>query len=260
MDHRHGLLAEWRGGDPVSATSPGAPSGDDRPVALVTGSGGGLGRSLVEALDAAGWAVAGATHRGGRYPADLADPSAPGDLVARVTAAFGRLDVVVANHAAMAMASVETHPVDDWWRIVETNLSGSFRLARAAAPYLARTRGAIVFMSSEWGVTGWPGASAYAASKAGLIGLTKALARELAPDVRVNAVAPGVIDTPQLQVDADAAGVSLDEIRRRYAAAAPLGRIADPSEIAATVVFLASPGGAYYTGQVLQPNGGTTTS
>ena len=260
MDHRRRLFAERRGRDPVSATSPGVPSLDDRPVALVTGSGGGLGRALVEAFDAAGWAVAGATHRGGRYAADLADPSAPGDLVTRVTAAFGRLDVVVANHAAMTMNPVDLHPVDDWWRIVETNLSGSFRLARAAAPHLARTRGAIVFMSREWGGTGWPDASAYAASKAGLIGLTKALARELAPDVRVNAVAPGVIDTPQLQVDADAAGVSLDEIRRRYAAAAPLGRIADPSEIAASVVFLASSDGGYYTGQVLQPNGGTTTA
>lgn len=232
----------------------------ERPVALVTGAGGGLGRALVAALDAAGWAVAGATHRDGPFAADLADPAAPANLVARVIGALGRLDLVVVNHAAMAMAPVETHSVGDWWRIVDTNLSGSFRLVRAAAPHLARADGAIVFISSEWGVTGWPGASAYVASKAGLIGLTRALARELAPGVRVNAVAPGVIDTPQLQVDAMAAGVTLDEIRRRYASAAPLGRIADPFEIAATVVFLVSPGGAYYTGQVLQPNGGTTTA
>lgn len=260
MDDRRRLLAErWRG-DPVSVRRTGSAPPADRPVALVTGAGGGLGRALVTALDAAGWAVAGATHRDGPFAADLADPAASSDLVARVVGRLGRLDLVVANHAAMAMAPVEAHPVDDWWRIVDTNLSGSFRLVRAAAPHLARARGAIVFISSEWGVTGWPGASAYAASKAGLIGLTKALARELAPDVRVNAVAPGVIDTPQLQVDATAAGVTLDEIRRRYDAAAPLGRIADPSEIAATVVFLASPGGAYYAGQVLQPNGGTTTA
>lgn len=260
MDDRHRLLAERRRGDPVNVRRTGSEPPADRPVALVTGAGGGLGRALVTALDAAGWAVAGATHHDGPFAADLADVAAPAELVARVVGRLGRLDLVVANHAAMAMAPVEAHPVDDWWRIVDTNLSGSFRLVRAAAPHLTRSHGVIVFISSEWGVTGWPGASAYAASKAGLIGLTKALARELAPDVRVNAVAPGVIDTPQLEVDATAAGVTLDEIRRRYAAAAPLGRIADPSEIAATVVFLASPRGAYYAGQVLQPNGGTTTA
>jgi NAD(P)-dependent dehydrogenase (short-subunit alcohol dehydrogenase family) len=158
----------------------------------------------------------------------------------------------------MAIARVEEHDPSDWWRIVDVNLGGSFRLARAAAGHLARTRGAIVFVASEWGITGWPEATAYSASKAGLIGLTKALARELAPNVRVNALAPGVVDTPQLRVDAEAAGVSLDEIRRRYAAAAPLGRIASPDEIARSVTFLAGPGGAYYTGQVLGPNGGTT--
>ena len=115
-------------------------------------------------------------------------------------------------------------------------------------------------MSSEWGVIGWPGASAYAASKSGLIGLTRALARELAPDVRVNAIAPGVIDTPQLAVDAADAGITLDEMKRRYAEASPLRRIADPDEIAASIEFLASDGAAYYTGQVLHPNGGATTA
>jgi len=227
-------------------------------VALVTGSAGGLGRALVAELERAGWTVAPATHRDGPFAADLAEPKGAASIVDRVLNAYGRLDLLVANHAAMAMAPVDVHPVDDWWRIVDTNLGGSFRLARAAAPHLVRAQGAIIFISSEWGVTGWPNASAYASSKAGLIGLTKALARELAPDVRVNAVAPGVIDTPQLAVDAAAAGTTLDEIRERYAASAPLRRIASPREIAASVVFLASPEAAYYTGQVLQPNGGST--
>jgi NAD(P)-dependent dehydrogenase (short-subunit alcohol dehydrogenase family) len=227
-------------------------------VALVTGAAGGLGQALVTALGEAGWIVVPATHREGPFAGDLCDPAVAPDLVRRVVERFGRLDLLVANHAAMTMAPVDAHPVDDWWRIVDTNLGGSFRLARAAAPHLVRTRGSIVFISSEWGVTGWPGASAYASSKAGLIGLTKALARELAPEVRVNAVAPGVIDTGQLLVDADAAGVTLDEIRATYAAAAPLGRIASPQEIAASAVFLASAAGAFYTGQVLQPNGGST--
>jgi len=235
--------------------TPGATAGR---IALVTGAGGGLGRAAVAALEEEGWTVAGATHRTGDLAADLAEPAAAGRLVGRVLDRFGRLDLLVANHAYMSMASVEVHPLDDWWRVVDTNLSGSFRLARAAAPALVAARGSIVLVSSEWGVTGWPGASAYAASKAGLIGLTKALARELAPEVRVNAIAPGVVDTPQLKVDAAAASVTLAEMKRRYAAAAPLGRIASPAEIAASIAFLASPAAAYYTGQVLQPNGGTT--
>lgn len=239
-----------------SAASPQAGSR----VALVTGAAGGLGAAIVDALAADGWVVAGATRRDGPHAADLADAGAGDLLVEGVIARHGRLDLLVSNAAAMTMAPVDSHPVDDWWHVVDVNLSAAFRLSRAASPHLRAARGAIVYISSEWGVTGWPDATAYSASKAGLIGLAKALARELAPEVRVNAIAPGVIDTPQLRVDADHAGVPLDEMKARYAAATPLGRIATPEEIAASVIFLASAGGAFYTGQVLQPNGGTTTA
>jgi NAD(P)-dependent dehydrogenase (short-subunit alcohol dehydrogenase family) len=227
-------------------------------VALVTGAAGGLGRAIAAALSDAGWIVAAATHRGPDLAYDLAERPAAAALVEEAIERHGRLDLLVVNHAAMTMAPVEAHDPADWWRIVDTNLSGSFRLSRAAAPALRATDGSIVFVSSEWGLIGWPRASAYAASKAGLVGLTKALALELAPEVTVNAIAPGVVDTPQLAVDAADLGVSLDEVRVRYAAEAPLRRIAQPSEIAASVVFLASPGGRFYTGQVLSPNGGTT--
>jgi NAD(P)-dependent dehydrogenase (short-subunit alcohol dehydrogenase family) len=92
-----------------------------------------------------------------------------------------------------------------------------------------------------------------------MISMTKALARQLGPSgITANAIAPGVIDTPQLEVDANDAGVTLDEIRRRYASAAPLGRIGDPREVAMAVAFLASDGAGSLTGQVLAPNGGTT--
>ncbi|MEX0625791.1 MAG: SDR family oxidoreductase, partial [Chloroflexota bacterium] len=102
-------------------------------------------------------------------------------------------------------------------------------------------------------------ATAYAASKAGLIGLTRALARELAPTVRVNAVAPGAIDTAQLEIDARDANLTLAEIRAQYARTAPLQRIGTPAEVAASVAFLVSADAANYTGQVLHPNAGTTT-
>ena len=119
--------------------------------------------------------------------------------------------------------------------------------------------GRIVALSSEWGQVGWPRASAYSASKAGVISLTKALARQLGPSgITVNAIAPGVIDTPQLRIDAADLGRSLDETRRLYASSTPLGRIGRPEEVAATVAFLASDEAGSLTGQVLAPNGGTT--
>jgi len=253
MDHRSGGVPQWRGGHLV-----GARLEADAPVALVTGAAGGLGRAIVRRLAAGGWKVAPATRERGDLAFDLADRVSPPKLIETVLQRYGRLDLLVANHAAMTMGQVEEQPLDDWWRIVHTNLSGSFRLVRAAAPELRARRGAIVFISSEWGVSGWPRASAYVASKAGLIGLTKALAVELAPTVRVNALAPGIIDTPQLAVDAADANVGPDDIRERYAATAPMRRIATADEIAASVEFLASHDAGYYTGQVLSPNGGTT--
>lgn len=226
---------------------------------LVTGSTGGIGRSLVTRFNADGWQVAASTHHGGELAADLADPDEVARLIGRVIVRFGRLDALIVNHATMAMAPVDAHDPADWWRIVDTNLSGAFYLARDAAPHLVAANGSIVFISSEWGVIGWPRASAYSASKAGLMGLTRALARELAPAVRVNALAPGAVDTPQLEVDARDAGLTLDEIRARYAREAPLRRIGTPAEVAASVAFLVSADAANYTGQVLHPNAGTTT-
>jgi NAD(P)-dependent dehydrogenase (short-subunit alcohol dehydrogenase family) len=127
-------------------------------------------------------------------------------------------------------------------------------------PHMRRLgRGRIVLVSSEWGVVGWPNATAYSASKAGLISLGKTLGRELAPEnIITNVVAPGVTDTPQLEVDARDAGVTLEEIKARYAAETPLGRIGHPEEVAATIAFLAGEGSTALVGQVIQPNGGTT--
>lgn len=229
-------------------------------VTLITGSVGGIGRALVARFAADGWSVAAATHHEGAFAADLADPGEAAQLVARVVEGYGRMDALVVNHAAMSLAPVERHDPADWWRIVDTNLSGAFYLARESAPHLVETAGSIVFVSSEWGISGWPRATAYAASKAGLIGLARALARELAPRVRVNAVAPGAVDTPQLEVDAVDAGVTKATIVERYAAEAPLQRIGTPGEVAASVAFLVSPDAANYTGQVLRPNAGTGMS
>nr|MDQ3363019.1 SDR family oxidoreductase [Actinomycetota bacterium] len=135
-------------------------------------------------------------------------------------------------------------------------------LIRSVLPQMRRLGGGrIVIVSSEWGVTGWPNATAYAASKAGLISLGKTLGRELAPEgIITNVIAPGVTDTPQLEQDARDADVSMNEIKARYAAEIPAGRIGNPEEIAATVAFLAAGKSAALVGQVLQPNGGSTRS
>lgn len=242
-------------------------------VALVTGARQGLGEAIARRLAAEGCAVACAdivdderlqalaVEIGGTaYGADCSSPADVETLIAAVAADLGAVDVLVVNHAYMTMAPIDEHDLDDWWRIVDTNLGGAFLLIQAVLPGMRRTgAGRIVIIASEWGVTGWADASAYAASKGGLISLTKTLGRELAPEgIIVNAIAPGVIDTPQLQVDADSAGVSLAQIQADYADQTPLGRIGSPSEIAATVAYLADPRMGSLVGQTVQVNGGTT--
>ena len=181
-------------------------------------------------------------------------------MVAEVERTLGPVELLVANHAYMSMAPFSEHDPDDWWRNIDVNLSGTFHLLRAVLPGMRELgRGRVVVIASEFGVVGWANATAYAASKTGLISLTKTLGRELGPEgILVNAIAPGIMDTPQLDVDAADAGVSAAEIRRRYAADSPMGRIGRPEEIAALAAFLCSDGAGAFVGQILQPNGATT--
>ena len=204
----------------------------------------------------------GSDSGGVAVPGDVSEPQVCTRITDAVVAAAGRLDALVANHAYMTMAPILQHDERDWWRVVDTNLSGTFHLVQAVLPHMRRVgEGRIVVITSEWGVTGWPDATAYAASKAGLISLVKTLGRELAPErIIVNAVAPGVIDTPQLQVDADAAGTDLASIQARYAETIPLARLGTPEEIAAAVELLVDFSMEAVVGQVISCNGGTTRS
>lgn len=244
-------------------------------VALVTGSGQGIGRATALRLAAEGATVAvngrklderidAVVEACGGVPAvaDVSDPEAVDRMVVDVEKSAGPIGVLVANAAYMSMGPLLEQDPDDWWRQIETNLSGTFYLIRSVLPHMRRLGGGrIVIVSSEWGVSGWPNATAYAASKAGLISLGKTLGRELAPEnIITNVVAPGVVDTLQLEQDARDAGVSMDEIKARYASETPVGRIGSPEEIAATVAFLAAADSAAFVGQVVQPNGGTTRS
>ncbi|HEX6709108.1 MAG TPA: SDR family NAD(P)-dependent oxidoreductase [Rubrobacter sp.] len=250
---------------------------EDRPldgtVALVTGAAQGIGRAAALRLAADGATVVVNDRElspeldevaracgGVAAVADVSDHEAVEEMVARIESSAGSVGLLVANAAYMAMGSFLEQTEAEWWRQIHTNLSGTFYLVRSLLPGMRRLGGGrIVIISSEWGVIGWPNATAYAASKAGLISFGKTLGRELASEnIITTVIAPGVIDTPQLENDARDAGVSAEEIKARYAAETPLGRIGRPEEIAATVAFLAREGSAALVGQIIQPNGGTT--
>ena len=244
-----------------------------RAVALVTGAAQGVGRATALRLAADGFSVAVndiaddgrltelAEQVGGvAVPADISDPASGPAMVEVIAGRLGPVHVLVANAAAMAMSPfLEAEPAE-WWRQIDVNLSGHFRVIQAVIPGMrALGHGRIVIISSGWGVIGHPNATAYAASKAGLIALTKGLGRELGPQgILTNAIAPSYIDTEQLRVDADDAGISLAEMRQRYRELIPVRQLQSTDDIAAAVAFLAGPGSSAVIGQVLQPSGGVT--
>jgi NAD(P)-dependent dehydrogenase (short-subunit alcohol dehydrogenase family) len=232
-------------------------------VALVTGAATGIGQATADVLEAHGFAVArnhlpGQTVSGYSAEADVSDPAAVDRMVRDVTRDLGPVSVLVANAAHMVMGGIDEIGAGEFWRVVDTNLTGTFFCMRACAPAMAEAGwGRIVNVTSDWGRTGWPRATAYCASKAGIISLTKAAALELGPHgVTVNAVAPGIIDTPQLQVDADDAGLTMAEMHERYVQDVPMGRVGRPAEVAEVIAHLASDAAGTITGQIVSVNGG----
>jgi NAD(P)-dependent dehydrogenase (short-subunit alcohol dehydrogenase family) len=238
-------------------------------TALVTGAGQGIGRAVAHRLAREGarvlvndldpvTAARTADEVGGlAAPFDCADPAA----VRRAVAAQQPIDLLIANHAFMTMAPFLEVDPGEWRRMLEVNLLGTAWLVCACGPPMAeRGFGRIVCIASEWGVTGWPNATAYAATKGGIVSLVRSAAQALGPrGVAVNAIAPGVTDTPQLDVDALDAGVSHEEMAATYARDIPLGRIGRPGDIAAVAAFLCSTAAEALVGQVLMPNGGYAT-
>jgi 3-oxoacyl-[acyl-carrier protein] reductase len=241
-------------------------------TALVTGARRGLGQAIAVALARAGARVAindiadGAHEAqavaeqirgdGGQalvVAADITDPAQVQAMVEAVLAQAGGLDILI-NNAGITRDSLLVRMSDDDWRqVIDINLGGAFRCTRAVARHMLKHGGAIVNVSSVVGVMGNAGQANYAASKAGLIGLTKSCARELGPrGVRVNAIAPGFIESAMTQA-------LPPEARARWLSQIPLGRAGTPQEVAAVTVFLASPAAAYVTGQVLCIDGGMVT-
>ncbi|MEM7225256.1 MAG: 3-oxoacyl-[acyl-carrier-protein] reductase [Pseudomonadota bacterium] len=237
----------------------------DGKVALVTGASGGIGSDIARALHAQGAHVALSGtrlevlnelseelgERGLALLCDLRDPEDTAALPGEVEKAFGQLDILV-NNAGLTRDNLAMRMKDDdWEHVLTVNLTAGFRLARASLRGMMKRRwGRIISITSVVGTTGNPGQVNYAASKAGTVGMSKALAQEVASrGITVNCVAPGFIETPMTD--------ALDETQReRIISSVPAGRMGEPGDVAACVAFLASQEAAYVTGQTLHVNGG----
>ncbi|MGH2343442.1 3-oxoacyl-[acyl-carrier-protein] reductase [Segnochrobactraceae bacterium EtOH-i3] len=234
-------------------------------TALVTGASGGIGGAIARGLHAQGAMVALSGTRvaplealaaelGERVhvlPADLSDRASVDALVPAAEKVMGQLDILVNNAGITRDGLILRMKDEDWDKVLEVNLGSAFRLARSAVRGMMKRRhGRIISITSVSGVIGNPGQVNYSAAKAGMIGMTKALAREVATrGITVNAVAPGFIATPMTDV-------LTDEQKSGILQAVPAGRLGTPEEIAAAVVYLASAEAAYVTGQTINVNGG----
>jgi meso-butanediol dehydrogenase/(S,S)-butanediol dehydrogenase/diacetyl reductase len=230
-------------------------------VALVTGGAQGIGRAIAQRLADAGANV---------VIADLRDPAdgsewveldvTSSDSVARcideIVERHGRLDIVVNNAGIMFEEDVETHSETSWQKMLDVNLTGPFLVTKAAVPHLKASKGAIVNVGSIEGFSSNPGHTAYAATKAGVHGLTGALAVDLGSfGIRANAVAPGWIDT-ELNSNFVDRHPDRDEVMRQLAELHPVGHIGAPTDVGDVVVWLASDEARFVTGQVITVDGG----
>jgi 3-oxoacyl-[acyl-carrier protein] reductase len=226
-------------------------------VVLVTGGSKGIGHGIALRLAKAGHRVA-ATYRSGEVPADVlgvqcdvTDPVQVEAAFAQVESSLGAVEVLIANAGITRDTLLMRMSDEDWDQVIATNLSGAFRVARRAARPMIRGKfGRIVFVSSVVGMMGSAGQVNYAASKSGLVGMARSLARELGSrGITANVVAPGFIET-------DMTAELSDDLIKKYAEQIPLGRFGSVDDVAGTIEFLASDAASYITGAVIAVDGG----
>jgi NAD(P)-dependent dehydrogenase (short-subunit alcohol dehydrogenase family) len=242
-------------------------------VVLLTGAGSGLGRALALALSAGGRHVVITGRRAGHLAAtadacvgpgagevvavvgDITRPEVPAELVQAAQDRFGRLDAVINNAAVARFGDLAAGPPTVFEQLLQTNLVGPTRLIAAAVPALRDSQGSVVNIGSVGGLLALPGRALYGASKASLHHLTRSLARELAPDIRVNAVVPGAIDT-EMYDDLGLDAGQTAELREQLVATTPLGRMGTVDDVVPWVELLLGPAGHWVTGALLVVDGG----
>lgn len=238
-------------------------------VALVTGASRGIGRATAEAFARAGYQVAANYCRSKEQieqfsaqmeregcavipvQADVSDPEQVERMVQAVQQQFGHIDVLVCNAGIARQGLLTDFSPADWRQMMAVNLDGTFYCCRSVLPGMIRRKsGCIITTSSIWGITGASCEVPYSAAKAGIIGLTRALAKEVGPSgIRVNCIAPGVIDT-------EMNGNLTPEVMAQLREETPLGTIGTPKQVADLALYLAGEGASFLTGQVISPNGG----
>ena len=238
-------------------------------TALVTGAATGIGRAIAVALAAAGARIA-VNHLGRaaearqvvkemaaagasaiEVEADVTKAGKVERMIAKVRDALGPIDILVNNAGVILEKPFLESTEEDWDFVLDTDLKGVYLCSRAVLPAMVEQgSGVVINIASELGFLGRERYALYCAAKAGVIGMTRAMAREFAPAIRVNAIAPGPINTPMLSID----NMSAEMLERERAV--PARRVGEPSEIAGTALFLASDLASFYYGQVLSPNGG----
>ncbi len=239
-------------------------------VVLVTGASSGIGAAIAIAFAENGWDVMAAGRDEGRleevadvserivtWAGELASSEDCEELVAETIDEFGEIDCLVNNAGIIVRGNAADTSDDDWRETMTVNLDVPFFLSRAALPYVLRAEGSIVNIASDWGLRGGERAVAYCASKGGLVLLTKAMARDHAREgLRVNAICPGDVDTPMLAAEAEAAGMDIDDYMEEASESVPNGRVAEPEEVAALALFLASDAATHINGTTVAIDGG----
>ena len=241
-------------------------------VVLVTGASSGIGAAIAIAFAEDGWDVMAAGRNEGRleevadvserivtWAGELSESADCEELVGDTIEEFGEIDCLINNAGVIVRGDVSETTDEDWRYMMAVNLDVPFFLSRAALPHLERSEGSIINIASDWGLKAGERAAAYCASKAGLVLLTKAMARDHARDgLRINAICPGEVDTPMLVAEAKANDYDLDEYIEELCEQVPSGRIAEPDEVASLALFLAGNGALHINGAAIPLDGGSS--